>query len=146
MEQNSNTPSLSVPYGFGRCYNTECPLAANCLRRMAALYDANDDPFVNALNPSRFPKEGENCLYFKKAEKVRVAWGVKKLFDKLPYKDAVEIKRLLIGHYGKTKYYRFYREEYYLDQKEQNYILRVFRNKGMVDTPSFTRYTEEYIW
>ena len=66
--------------------------------------------------------------------------------DKIPYEDAVSIKQKLIGHFGKTKYYRFYREERYLTPKEQAYIRQVFCNKGITEAPSFTRYTDEYMW
>ncbi len=75
-----------------------------------------------------------------------MAWGVKGLLDKIPYEDAVSIKQKLIGHFGKTKYYRFYREERYLTPKEQAYIRQVFCNKGITEAPSFTRYTDEYMW
>ena len=118
MEQKTNT--LSVPYSYARCYNEQCRQAENCLRRMAALYDTADYPFM--------------------------AWGVKGLLDKIPYEDAVSIKQQLIGHFGKTKYYRFYREERYLTPKEQAYIRQVFCNKGITEEPPFTRYTDEYMW
>lgn len=144
MEQKTNT--LSVPYSYARCYNEQCRQAENCLRRMAALYDTADYPFITILNPVRFPKTDGNCSYFQKAEKVRMAWGVKGLLDKIPYEDAVSIKQQLIGHFGKTKYYRFYREERYLTPKEQAYIRQVFRNKGITEEPPFTRYTDEYMW
>ena len=101
MEQKTNT--LSVPYSYARCYNEQCRQAENCLRRMAALYDTADYPFITILNPVRFPKADGNCSYFQKAEKVRMAWGVKGLLDKIPYEDAVSIKQQLIGHFGKTK-------------------------------------------
>lgn len=144
MEQKTNT--LSVPYSYARCYNEQCRQAENCLRRMAALYDTVDYPFITILNPVRFPKADGNCSYFQKAEKVRMAWGVKGLLDKIPYEDAVSIKQQLIGHFGKTKYYRFYREERYLTPKEQAYIRQVFCNKGITEEPPFTRYTDEYMW
>ncbi|KAB5347628.1 DUF6078 family protein [Bacteroides salyersiae] len=144
MEQKTNT--LSVPYSYARCYNEQCRQAENCLRRMAALYDTADYPFITILNPVRFPKADGNCSYFQKAEKVRMAWGVKGLLYKIPYEDAVSIKQQLIGHFGKTKYYRFYREERYLTPKEQAYIRQVFRNKGITEEPPFTRYTDEYMW
>ena len=143
MEQKTNT--LSVPYSYARCYNEQCRQAENCLRRMAALYDTADYPFITILNPVRFPKADGNCSYFQKAEKVRMAWGVKGLLDKIPYEDAVSIKQQLIGHFGKTKYYRFYREERYLTPKEQAYIRQVFCNKGITEEPPFTRYTDEYM-
>lgn len=144
MQQKSNT--LSVPYSYARCYNNQCPQAGDCLRHMAALYDTADYPFITIVNPSHFPKDGKDCSYFQKAEKTRVAWGVKELFDKIPYEDAICIKKRLIGYFGKTKYYRFYREERYLSPKDVAYVRQEFRNKGIVEEPAFGHYTEEYLW
>ena len=142
MEQKTNT--LSVPYSYARCYNEQCRQAENKFNTVAS--SRGDYPFITILNPVRFPKADGNCSYFQKAEKVRMAWGVKGLLDKIPYEDAVSIKQQLIGHFGKTKYYRFYREERYLTPKEQAYIRQVFCNKGITEEPPFTRYTDEYMW
>lgn len=113
---------------------------------MAALYDTADyrlSPFsIRSLSESGW----ELFLIFKKRRRCVWPWGVKGLLDKIPYEDAVSIKQQLIGHFGKTKYYRFYREERYLTPKEQAYIRQVFCNKGITEEPPFTRYTDEYMW
>lgn len=144
MKRKSIT--LSVPYSYVRCYNNSCPQAASCLRYMAGRCDTSDDPFITIINPSRFPKQGEKCSFFQKAVKVRVAWGVSGLFDRIPHKEAVIIKKQLIGHFGKTKYYRFFREENFIAPKDQVYILNTFRNRGLTEEPAYTHFTEEYIW
>ena len=63
-----------------------------------------------------------------------------------PYEDAVSIRIQLVGHYGKTGYYRFYRGERGLMPKDQAYIRQLFHNKGIKEEPTYQRYTEEYIW
>ena len=83
---------------------------------------------------------------FKTAVKVHVAWGLKRLLDRIPYEDAVSIRIQMVGHYGKTGYYRFYRGERGLMPKDQAYIRQLFRNKGIKEEPTYQRYTEEYIW
>lgn len=77
---------------------------------------------------------------------VHVAWGLKQLLNRIPYEDAVSIRIQLVGHYGKTGYYRFYRGERGLMPKDQAYIRQLFRNKGIKEEPTYQRYTEEYIW
>ncbi len=49
----------------------------------------------------------------------------------IAYEDAVSIRIQLVGHYGKTGYYRFYRGERGLMPKDQAYIRQLFRNKGI---------------
>ena len=138
--------TLSAPYVYTRCLNDQCAQGENCLRRLAALYDTSDSIYISIINPVHYPADDAHCPYFQTTEKFRAAWGVKHLLDAIPYKEATEIKRLLVGHFGKTRYYRFYREEYYLTPQDQAYIQRLFRKKGIIEEPAFERYTDEYKW
>lgn len=138
--------SLSVPYNFARCFNSQCTQASNCLRHIAAQQDSIDNLYITIINPTRFPADGNHCECFKASVKVSVAWGLKELIESISYKDAVSIRTQLIGHYGKTGYYRLYRGERGLMPKDQAYIKQIFRNKGIKEEPTFQRYTEEYIW
>lgn len=65
-----------------------------------------------------------------------MAWGLKQLLNRIPYEDAVSIRIQLVGHYGKTGYYRFYRGERGLMPKDQAYIKQLFRNKGIKEEPT----------
>lgn len=136
---------MTVPEHFARCFNSECPQAANCLRRIAAQHDTNNTRYITILNPERYPADGNQCESFKNATKVHVAWGLKRLLDRIPYEDAVSIRMQLVGHYGKNDYYRFYRGEKGLMPKDQNLIKQIFRNKCIKDEPNYQRYTDEYM-
>ena len=138
--------SLSVPYNFARCFNDQCPLASKCLRHIAAQYNGADYLYITNVNPARYPADGNQCECFKTAVKVHVTWGLKRLLDRIPYEDAVSIRSQLVGHYGKTGYYRLYRGERGLMPKDQAYLFFLFRNKGIKEEPTYQRYTEEYIW
>lgn len=144
MKEESN--ALSVPYRFARCFNAPCIQAEKCLRHMAALYDTANYPYVTIVNPNCIPADGVDCPHFQSAQKVRVAWGVKTLLDKVPYKDAMSIRGQLVSHFGKTGYYRFFRGERGLMPEEQAYVRQLFRKKGYTEEPPFERYTNEYIW
>lgn len=144
MKEESD--NLSIPYNFGRCFNNQCSQASKCLRNLASQHNTTDSAFITIVNPTYFPKDGKQCEYFKNAVKIQVAWGLKKILNKVPYEDAVSIRNQLIGYYGKTGYYRFYRGERGLMPKDQNYIKQIFRSKGIKEEPTYQRYTEEYIW
>ena len=72
-------------------------------------------------------------------------WGLKQLLNRIPYEDAVSIRIQLVGHYGKTGYYRFYRGERGLMPKDQAYIRQLFRNKGIKEEPT-TNATQKNIF
>mgnify|MGYP001375716785 CR=1 FL=1 len=80
--------SLSVPYNFSRCFNDQCPQALKCLRYIAAKNEITDYLYISIVNPARYPADGNQCECFKTAVKVHVAWGLKRLLDRIPYEDA----------------------------------------------------------
>ncbi|WP_369892827.1 DUF6078 family protein [Bacteroides sp. AN502(2024)] len=47
---------------------------------------------------------------------------------------------------GRGTYYRFYRKERYLSLEQQEYIRRIFRQKGIAEESAFDSYIEEYMW
>lgn len=135
MKEESD--SSSVPYNFSRCFNDQCPQASKCLRYIATQSETADYLYISIVNPARYPADGNQCECFKTAVKVHVAWGLKRLLDRIPYEDAVSIRIQLVGHYGKTGYYRFYRGERGLMPKDQAYIRQLFRNKGIKEEPTY---------
>ena len=90
------------------------------------------------------PPVPTDCPYFRKAQKYRVAWGIRHLLDNVPHKCAAPMRNQLVGHFGKTTYYRFYRQEQGLFPKAQAYIRQVFKQYGIAEEPKFERYSEEY--
>ncbi len=47
------------------------------------------------------------------------------------------MRNQLVGHFGKTTYYRFYRQEQGLFPKAQAYIRQVFKQYGIAEEPKF---------
>lgn len=142
----TNFDYKSVPYAFVHCFNSQCPKAENCLRHLAAQHCTNIYPTLNIVNPNCISADANECTYFLSTEKIRVAWGTRHLLDNVPYKDVYDIKSRLMGHFGRGKYYRFFRKERYLKPEDQAYIRQVFRQKGIKEEPVFECYSEEYKW
>lgn len=136
----------SVPYGYAHCFNNQCAKAVNCLRNIAAQNITTGHPYITIINPAYVNSNTEECPYFHLKEKIRVAWGVSRLFDKIPYRDACELRHQIIGHFSRSKYYRFYRKEYSLMPEDQAFIRKMFRKKGVQEEPCFDEYTEIYKW
>jgi len=136
----------SVPFGFAHCFNHDCPRTEHCLRHIAAAHITIGCPTLSIVNPAHIPATISACPFFCSDTKIHVAWGVKNMFNKLPYEDAYRIKQTIISHYGKTMYYRFYRKERYIDPEQQAYFRRVFRNHGIKEEPAYEYYTDVYQW
>lgn len=144
MEEEFNYQA--VPYGYTHCFNTICPKGEKCLHRLVAVHSTNQYPTLSVVNPNCIPEDAKACPFYKSIRKIRVAWGVRTLLDDVPLKDAVSIKGRLLQHFGRSLYYRFYRKEYSIDPEQQEFIRRLFRQKGIKKEPAFEYYTEEYKW
>lgn len=144
---NDSTPFdySRVPRSFAHCFNSGCPRADECLRHLAAENTPAEVKYVTTVNPRNIPAEGD-CPHFMPLVKVRIAWGVKGLFDRIPHKEAVAMRKEIIAHFGKTHYYRLQRKEYSINPDEQEYLRRVFRKYRVEEEPAFEYCTDEYQW
>ena len=115
MKHSSEKPL--APANYSRCFNNQCPKADNCLHRLAALRDTPEYPSIRIINPLCIPEDSSQCAYFQSTQKIHVAWGISHLLDEVPYKNLQPLKSQLIAHFGRGKYYRFYREESYLSPR-----------------------------
>lgn len=144
MEDNFNYGA--VPYNFAHCFNDRCPKGEKCLRHLVAVHSTDLHSIISVVNPKCVPEEVNACPFYKPVRKIRVAWGVTHLLDTVPHRDAVSLKNMLLGHFGRAMYYRFYRKEKYIAPEQQEYICRLFRQKGITEEPVFDSYTEEFEW
>lgn len=144
--ENNQSPLPLAPYAFARCLHTACPHADECLHRLAALTDTACYPVISLINPLAIPGDGTDCSYFRSTRKIRMAWGIRHLLDDVPARLAPQLKRQLLAHFGRSRYYRFYRDEACLSPDEQEYVCQLFRQYGIGQEPAFDRYTYEYNW
>lgn len=133
-----------VPYVFMHCIHTSCTRANNCLRQKAMRHVPTETVSVSILNPALTDEDGENCNYFFADRKVKFALGMTQMLDKLPYRKAREIKRALYAHFDRSMYYRILNKERYIKPSEQNYIRKLFLQKGITEEPIFDSYVDHY--
>jgi hypothetical protein len=101
---------------------------------------------ISIVNPASVPQDTAACPHFHRIKVIRVAWGVRRLVDKIPHRDARYIKGEIIGYLGHTDFYRKYRLESGLSPKQQETIRKIFRARGYMEEPAYEYYTEEYDW
>lgn len=136
----------AVPNGYTHCFNTLCRKGEKCLHRLVAVHSTNQYSTLTVVNPKCIPEDGTGSTCFKPIQKIHVAWGIKNLLDDVPHKDAITIKDHLLSYFGRSLYYRLYRKEQFIDPKQQDYIRRLFLQKGITKEPVYEYYTEEYKW
>lgn len=133
-----------VPFNYIHCLNQDCPRGGDCLRRLAAQHAPETTPYVTTVNPAAYPKDPEHCPHFRSTEKVRFAWGMDTIYDNIPYKTALLLKRNVRALYSKTTYYRILNKERSLSPAEQEAVACIFARNGIAAAPAYDSYTEEY--
>lgn len=128
------------------CQNDNCKNASNCLHYICWKHFSADQRHIWVLNPLLYPSSDEECPEFKRAEKIRLAWGIRNMLADIPYAKALLIKRKMISYFGRTKFYRIYREEKPVSPKGQKAIKEIFINNNIEIEPHYDRFTEEYDW
>ena len=138
--------NLKPPEQYKLFSNSACKKSENCLRHLCYRQITKNDIGIYVLNPLLFPKEKEECPYFKTDKKIKLAWGTKNILDDIPNKKASEIKRELLVKFGRTKYYQFYRSENPLFPSDQQIFTKIFQKNGIETEIKYERFTEDYNW
>lgn len=142
----NNFDYQAVPHEYAHCFNSQCAQNSECLRHLVAEHCTSRYPTLRIINPNCIPANTATCPYFKSSRKLHVAWGLRNLLDNVPYKDGSSIRQALICHFGKTNYYRHYRQERALLPQDQKYIQQLFQSYGITTEPVFERYSDEYYY
>lgn len=95
--------NLKPPEQYKLCSNSARKKSENCLRQLCYRQITENDIGIYVLNPLLFPKEKEECPYFKTDKKIKLAWGTKNILDDIPNKKASEIKKRASGKIRKNK-------------------------------------------
>ena len=133
-----------VPHGYWHCLDNQCVRRDDCMRYSVVQNISSQYAAITIVNPKRIPEDTDTCPHSRPIRKVQVAWGIKQLFEQIPYKNAVPMRKQILSYFGKTKYYRFYRQECGLMPEDQAYVNRLFKQNGITEAPKYEKYTEQY--
>lgn len=141
-----NTVDFStMPASYVICWSNNCPMKDNCLRHHGASHALKKriEPSVN-LNLVH-PESGQ-CNMQRPVRKVRVAWGLKHIYDNLPYKLKDAVYTHIHYGIGNTTYYHYYNERKPIMPNVQEFIRNVFKQHGITEPVEFRRYEEIIDW
>ena len=140
---NNNEPQYkTMPEHYLLCFNDECPLADECLHRLAARSGRQTDDLVWAVNPVRY--NGNSCRYYKENKVAMIAYGMKHSFHEVKADHIASMRRALVSHFGNGSYYLRRNGLRPITPEEQQYIGSVFRKYGY--EVEYDRTVEETQW
>ena len=84
-----------IPSGWAICFQADCPLAANCLRRHAAtLAPADLEKHTCVLPGAR--TDADTCKCFIENHPMRLAHGMKNLLPRMSYEEGIALRKQLL--------------------------------------------------
>lgn len=135
-----------VPFAFGHCAGAGCDKADTCLRHIAFCHAPADCAFLSTLNPRKQAEMQGKCEYYLSDEPVRYAKGFLRTVNALTVGMADTFRWRVIGHLGRKNYYHFRRGGKLLSPAEQQYIMRVAKDLGLMLDDYFDAYISGYHW
>jgi len=133
-----------IPDWWAVCPYEECPKAGECLRHQAC--KVVPERFLQWPCVLPHVRRADGCVYYQKAEKVRMARGMKSLFNHVPDRRAAhDIRTTLMAIFGSNAgYYRYRDGERWMNPELQETIQEVLRRNGCTEEGQFDEYAEAY--
>lgn len=130
---NPKTATLEdrIPKSFALCIHEQCPLAERCLRRIAWSAVVDGEEQFSIISPS-YAVSGEECSYFRPAERVVYARGFRGMQARMLPGQYAAFSQRLISHFSRNSYYERRRGERLCSPKDMAYIREVLDELGLV--------------
>ncbi|MBQ6747201.1 MAG: hypothetical protein IJR07_09195 [Bacteroidaceae bacterium] len=142
---NNNVDFSTMPATYIVCWNNNCPLKDNCLRYLGSTHVLKDR-IVPSVNLNLVRPETGTCQMQRPVRKVRVAWGLKHIYDNLTARKKDAIYSQIHYGIGNTTYYHYYNERKPMSPEVQQYIRNVFAQHDIMEPVEFRRYEEVIDW
>ncbi len=135
-----------VPFAFGLCAVENCPYAATCLRQIAIKHAPATKVFLPTMNINRVKSRKGKCDYYCSNEKIRYAKGFMRTVDVLTIRVERIFRYRMISYFGRKNYYLKRKGELTLTPAEQERVIGVAKELGVIQAEYFDGYVEEYNW
>ncbi len=132
-----------APRDWGICLQTDCPLAATCLRhRVAELCPTTVKRHVVVMPSAR---KGDECSAFVNPDPIVLAYGLKCTFTHVSKWHLEAMLPELKGYFGShSTYYRYYNGQRALTPADQRRVAALLKKYGYKDAPKFDKTIETY--
>lgn len=146
-------PLKDMPKDYVLCPATDaaCPRAATCLRahawRTLAAGREKGWTFVRSLSPALAINPPSPCPHYRNSTPVRLARGMSHLFDDVPRRLALSVRRQVVLCFSSERYFYYCRGgKRLITPEEQQAVAAVFKRAGLSFPPKFDSYEEGYNW
>ena len=133
-----------MPQGFSLCIHEACPLAEQCLRRMAWAALLASEERICIINPM-LAMPSEACRYYRSIAPVTYARGFRGMQSQMLPAQYAKFSERLMKHFSRTSYFEHRRGTMLCTPTDIAYIRAVLNDLGLSDL-EFDAYEECYNW
>ena len=128
------------------CLSNECPLRQQCLRWLAHEYSRKDTYVADVVNLYNPLMQTRQCPMYSNSEPIRMPLGISRMYYDMPRRIEVTLKRHLINHFNRKRYYEYHSGYRPVPPEHEQYIHQAARRFGWPTPLEFNDYTEDYLW
>ncbi|MBQ4520308.1 MAG: hypothetical protein II999_06830 [Bacteroidaceae bacterium] len=143
---NTTIDPNEIPGGFATCYVSDCPLAETCLRHLAYDMVEGKYPFMTVLSPKWKARQKGPCQYYLKNERVRRARGFIRTLNAISAGKTTTFRIGIMSHMGARRYYQARKGEILLKPTEEQLVIRLANQCGVVLDEYFDSHEELLLW
>ena len=137
----------NAPGDFSFCMKSDCASAGECLRGLASRDITEKIVSLSIINPMLVNPSGESsCRFFRKAEKVRVAYGFKQALAKVESGKVSTVRDSMCSLVCQRNYYHLLRGDKPLYPRMQKKVIDILTRCGLEEPIEFDRYEWHYEW
>lgn len=134
-----------IPYAYPLCVHVNCPKAESCLRQLAFQNQTESSTYMRIVNPSKCTCQS-NCPFYVSSMPVLYARGFAKFKEQMFPAQYDKFMTMLIGYYGRNKYFKLRRGELAISPADQLVIKKALKKSGVVEDLDFDTYEETLNW
>jgi hypothetical protein len=119
----------NMPAHYPVCVHENCPLADDCLHRVAYDLQKKEAVHLRLINPERCSQD-DACTHFKKALPVTYAVGFTNFKERMYPSQYQRFMDAMVAIFGRTPYFERRRGVTPISPKEQAVILKTLKSVG----------------
>ena len=128
------------------CFIDSCPLHGQCLRWLVGQYADPSSVSFNAINPRNQQVGGEQCIMFRKNQRVVMKRGLTHLYLDMPGRVEYRVRQLLILMWGRKQYFEVRKGERLITPEMQEDVQDACRHHGWTGPIVYDGEVEDWLW
>jgi hypothetical protein len=128
------------------CFIESCPVREQCLRWLVGRYADPTRLIQKTINPLNPKMGGENCIMFRKNQRVMMKRGLTHLYHEMPGYMEHRIRLLLIHIWGRKQYFEMRRGDRLITPEQQQDVVDCCRHHGWTGPIVYDGEVEDWDW